>query len=525
VLVSQQGQLELGVRLLRQAIAIAGWCALYHNNLGNVFAQQGHLEAALGAYRTAIRLQPDCAEAHYNLGTVLQRRGDFPAAAAAYQTALQFKPTYVGAHNNLGLLFQEQGYPEAAQAHFETAIRLRPDLAAAHNNLGLALQDQGQYTAATGAYRTALQLQPAYPEAYNNLGTTLYEQGQYTAAMAAYDEALLLRPAYAEARWNQALVWLTLGDLQRGWPAYAWRLQTAQHVTRSLPVPAWDGTSLQGRTICVWAEQGVGDEVLFASCLPDLLQKAEHVVLQCDPRLAPLLARSFPTASIVGQPRGTPLPLASLPRLDVHCPIGSLPRYLRPSLAGFPRQAGYMRVDTQLQRRWHCRLSALGPGLKVGLSWRSRRNRRQAAAAYTALEQWGAVLAVPGLHWVNLQYDGAAEELAAVRQRWGVRVQVWEDLDVEQDLEGVAALMTVLDLVLAPDTAVAQLAGAVGVPVWRLTIHGGDETRLGTGVMPWWPTVRIYQQPRPGEWASVLADIASDLTGLRQQLATENSLE
>lgn len=514
VLMSQQGELALGISLLRQAMAVEPRCARYHNNLGNLLVQHGDMDTALHAYQTAIGLQPDFAPAHYNLGTVLQARGDIPGAVAAYQAALRLQPEYVGAHNNLGLIRQAQGEAVAAQIHFETVLRLQPKLAAAHNNLGLVLQDQRQFAAALTAYRTALQLHPAYVEAWSNLGTAFYELGQYDAAMTAYNEALQWQPEYPQARWNQATVWLSTGDLRRGWPAYEWRLRTSPALAPSLPVPQWDGSPLQGRTLLVWAEQGVGDEILFASCVPELIQQAGHVILHCDLRLAPLFARSFSSVTLLTTPRGEPLPLADLPHLDVHSPLGSLPGILRSTLGHFPLRPGYLRVDELRRAQWQARLNALAPGLKVGLAWRSLVSRRQ-ALYYTKLAQWQAVLRVPGIQWVNLQYDDYAAELTAVAQEWGIHIHHWPDLDTFLDLDGVAALMATIDLVIAPDTTVAQLAAALGVPVWRLTVNTASEMGLGTGVSPWSPTLRNYSQPQEGDWDSVLARLAADLHTLQ----------
>ena len=202
------------------------------------------------------------------------------------------------------------------------------------------------------------------------------------------------------------------------------------------PYPRWQGESLSGRTILVHSEQGVGDELLFATCLPDLLAQAGHVVVECDARLVDLFSRSFPTATIYGATLGR----RTSPPIDVYCPIGSLPRYTRATLAAFPLRPGYLVPDRARVAHWQNRLAALGPGLRVGLSWRSRASR-PVAPYYTQLSQWGAVLSLPGIHWINVQYDDYGAELETVAQQWGVRIQHWPDLDTLADLDGVAALM------------------------------------------------------------------------------------
>jgi hypothetical protein len=251
-----------------------------------------------------------------------------------------------------------------------------------------------------------------------------------------------------------------------------------------------------------------------------VLRLAAQVIVQCDPRLVPLFARAFPGATVVGQDRGSVLPPA-LPQPTVHCAAGSLPRYVRGQLRQFPLRAGYLQPDPIRQGLWQARLAALGAGLKVGLAWRSRRGRQQGASAYTALQQWREVLQTPGVQWVNLQSDDSEAELLTMEQQARTVMYRWPDLDLWADLDGMAALMAALDLVIAPDTLVAQLAGSVGAPVWRLTVYGGDETMLGTGVLPWYPTLRTYQQVQAGDWTAVLVRIATDLTHLAQQYCRE----
>lgn len=509
-----QGQLEAARVHLQQAVRLQpeGFEALC--NLAHVYQAQSQLEAAREAYERALQLQPECGIVRRQLGMLLQTLGQLEAAAAQLEIAIQQCPTDTEAYYALGTVRQQQDELDAAILAYQAVLRLHPQHALAHYNLGVAYQAQHRLDEAYPHYQAALRLQPNAIDPLCNLAALAHEQGDFDAALAWCQAAIQQQADYPLAQWNRAIVWLSQGNLAQGWPAYEWRWAALQRAPRMLPMPQWDGTSLQGRTILVWAEQGVGDEVLFASCVPALLAHAAHVICQCDPRLAPLFARSFPTATIVATTRTAPLPLARLPACDVHCPLGSLPGMLRSTLGHFPLQVGYLQADPHRQALWQARLAALGPGLKVGLAWRSRRDRKQALHAYTTLADWQAVFGVPGLQWVNLQYDGAAAELASVEARWGVRVHTWADLDVEQDLDEVAALMLGLDIVLAPDTAVAQLGGAVGVPVWRLTVLGGEETRLGTDILPWFPTVRLYMQPRPGDWRSVLERLGHDLSVL-----------
>jgi Tfp pilus assembly protein PilF len=472
--------------------------------------------AAIGAYEAVLRLQPDHLEAQYNLGVVQQQQGDLPEAEASYEAVLRVHPDYVNAHINLGVVKLCLGKLEEAVAAFRTVLRLQPGHFGASYNLGKALQRQGDLAGARQAYEAALHRQPEHADAYNDLGVVLQSQGDLPGAMAAYQTAVHFQPECAEAHWNSALLWLGMGALTHGWAAYEWRWRTNQQTLRAFPQPRWKGGSLAGRTILVHAEQGVGDELFFASCVPDLLAQAGHVVLECDSRLATLWQRSFPDATVQGGDRSADLRwLTHLPPIEVQIPMGSLPALLRSSLQRFPGRPGYLVPDATQQQRWRARLAALGPGLKIGIAWRSLAGRGQ-ESFYTQLHDWGAILACPRVHWINLQYDQCAAELAAVRRDWGIDIHAWDDLDIFHDLDGVAALMSTLDLIIAPDTMTAVLAAGLGQPVWRLQVYMREWDALGTDVVPWFPTMRLYRQTRAGAWDDVLARLARDV---RQFLA------
>ena len=543
VLTCQAGDAGQAAIFIQHAIASQTQEPRFHYSLGNVFLQQGNTTAAAAAYQRTVQLAPAFSEAYHNLGVVYQTLGQWDGAAAAYETVLHLKPHDAEAHSNLGLVLKEQGRLEAAQTHCQAALSLQPDCAAAHHNLGLVYQAQGDLDAARQAYEAALRLHPDAPEVYNslgrvsqtqgdldaarrayetalrlrpnfveahsNLGTLWQELGDLDAALAAYETALHYQPDHARAHFHRALVWLMQGNLAQGWPAYEWRW----HIDPTpvpFPQPRWDGTSLRGKTILVSAEQGIGDEILFASCLPDLIAQADHCVIECAPRLATLFGRAFPTATVHGGRTPDRRWLATVPSIDVQIPVGSLPRYLRPTLDSFPVQNPYLRPDAARKARYQQHLAALGTGLKVGIAWRSRKNRHY-DPCYTDLAQWQAVLAVPGVHFINLQYDDCAAERAAVRQQWGVTIHSWEEPDLFYDLDGTAALLAALDLIVAPDITTANLAGGLGQPIWQLRVFSGSWPAFGTDASPWFPSMRVFQQTRRGDWTSVLTQVAEAL--------------
>ncbi|MGE3536951.1 MAG: tetratricopeptide repeat protein [Candidatus Tectimicrobiota bacterium] len=506
----EAGQWSRAEHLCRQLLVRAPRTVEALQLLGMLAHTQGRHALALVYLKHALALQPACGALHRCLGMVYCALDRLAEAEQHYQWAQRADPTDAEIANNLGVVRHLQGELDGAVEAYRAALQYRPTFAEAARNLGTALQAQGHLAQASAAYRTALALQPDFASAHNNLAGVLQEQGQPEAALAHYEAAIRLEPQSPRAQWNRALLWLAQGNLQQGWPAYEWRWQGLQPL-RTWPVPRWDGTPLGQRTLLVWAEQGLGDEILFASCFPSLLAQGGHCVLECEPRLAPLFARSFPSATVVGSRRDACHWLQGVPAPDVQIPAGSLPGYLRPDLESFPTQAGFLRPDPAYVQQYQQRLQALGPGLKVGISWRSAVLTPQRSPYYTALEQWQSILSTPGVHFVNLQYGQCAAELHMAQTHWGVTLHTWDDLDLSHDLDQLAGLMSALDLVLAPDNAVTALAGSVGQTVWRLTVAGGAWDRLGTTHSPWFPSLRAVMQQHWGVWDDVLDRIASAL--------------
>ncbi|GIX47095.1 MAG: hypothetical protein KatS3mg131_1306 [Candidatus Tectimicrobiota bacterium] len=543
-----QGQLAAACQCYHQALRLRPDLVAAHINLGTLYEAQGQLAAAAAHYAQALHLQPQAAEAHFNLANVLRAQGKKAEALAHYRTALRLRPGWLDVYNNLGMLLKEEGQLEAARACYEQALHLEPGAAELHSNLGVVLKDLRQFEAAIHHYREALRLQPALVEAHANLGNVYKELGDYEAAVRhyrqalaqrphwsevlcnlghayqalgqfaeahqSYARALACRPDYVEAHISEALLLLVQGRLEEGWEGYEWRLRLDAGRLQAFPFVPWQGERFERGTLVVSAEQGLGDELLFASCLPDALERTGHLVLECDPRLAPLLARSLPRVTVVGQGRHHTGWTKRLPAGTRHCPAGSLPRWLRPTLEAFFPQRLRLRAAPNQIRRWRSWLAGLGPGLKVGVLWRSLRQRAQ-QGHYAPVGQWQRLWALEGIWWVSLQYDGGKEELEALGE---TRVVVPE-LDVWGDLEGVAGLLAGLDLVVGPETALVQLGGALGRRVWCVVAYPGSWPQLGTGGMPWWEGVRYWVAPGPGRWEELFSAMAQELTQLAQQAA------
>ena len=502
------------------AFALLPGFAQAYDNLGALKAAQGRPAEAECCHRAALASRSDLAAAWNNLGIALKARGRADDALGAWLRAVVLAPGMAETLSNLGNEWRErERFAEAGRCHCHT-LALNPSQAAASNNFGHALQGQRRSAEAARWFRRALVLDPAYAEALSNLGLAVQKLGRGGEAEALYGRALALRPDLALAHFNRALLRLERGDLAGGWPGYGWRFASGQvEAGRQPPVPAWRGEDLSGKRPLVWAEQGVGDCILFASLVGEVIARACGVVIELDRRLVPLFARSFPAAtvrvpSLDAQGREPP---RRPPDCDLHVPMGSLARVFRPTLAAFPDRPGWLVPDPERVKVWRDRLAALGPGLKVGFGWRSQIVTEERRAAYTALDQWGALFALPGVAFVTLQYGDCEDEIAAAEERFGRRIHRWPDLDLKDDFDGTAALIANLDLVLSPAMSLGELAGALGVPVWRFGRR--DWTQLGTGVRPWFPTQRLFQPCCRDE---ALADVLPRMASALHDLSAKN---
>ncbi len=544
------GQLEDAAAAFRQALTIDTTLLEAQINLGVVCRLQGRLDESLSVLRLAAARDAGRAECWLNLGQTLRAAGQAPDAERCLRRALELAPGHVPVLEELGALLTDLGRPAEACSYLDEALQLNPRRAAAWNNKAVALRaldrtdealvcckraqelapqsfeilanlaglydKAGQLAEAIACYEQALQQRPRSPELLANLGFALARAGEYSQALACYDQALAIWPDYPLAHANRALVLLQLGRYREGWVEYEWRWKCEHSALprARMAAPPWQGEPLEGKTLLVHGEQGLGDEIMFATCYPDVLAAAGHVVISCDPRLRAMFARSFPCATVLAIPRGTEHEWSGPrePFIDLQIAAASLPRFLRPTWESFPRQARLLVPDPELLEFWRHRLSALGPGLKVGIGWRGGWKTADRRLRSTALADWQPVLTLPNIHFISLQYDASQPEVAALGEQLGVRIHAWADLDPVQDVEGWAALIAALDLVVSVGNAGVHLAGALGVPAWNLLPwKGGWRWPLTGETAPWYASVRLFRQPAAGDWQGLFMRVREEL--------------
>ena len=504
LLAHQVGRSDVAIEYISQALRLRPDYAEAHSNLGMALAAQEKLTEAAASYQQALRLKPDLAETHNNLANIFRQQGKLTAAVASYRQALRLKPGYAEAHSNLGVALLEQGKLTEAVACHQQALCLKPDIAEAHSNLGMALVEQGKLTEAVACYEQTLRLRPDYAEAHNNLGVALAAQGRLTEAAACYKQALRLKPDYADAHLNLGYSWFFRGDLEAGWPEYEWRWKRRGFSQPSFRQPLWDGSSLQGQTILLCAEQGLGDTLQFIRYAPLMKQHGATVIVQCQSPLVRLLATCVGIDRLVFE--GT-----SLPPFDVQAPLLSLPRIIRTTMATIPANIPYVSVDPASRAHWQQQLSGV-EGFKVGIAWQGNPDHTRDRRRSVPLRAFAPLAGVPGVRLVSLQKGPGREQLPDL----GV-------LDLANHLEDfadTATLMSNLDLVITVDTAVAHLAGAVGIPVWvALPLDPDWRWLLEREDTPWYPSMRLFRQSTWGDWAEVFERLTEALRNHDDQMA------
>jgi len=473
---------------------------------GEAASAAGRWDEAADLFAQALAVAPERTDLSLQRARCLVHAGRNGEAIATLTAAAAVRPDQAPLHAMLGSILRFEGQLEAAIAAHRQAIACAPALAEAYTCLGSALCDHGEIDAAIEAHRQAIALGADGAGAYGQLGAALLAKGEIEPARAMIRRALERTPGDAPAHFTLARLLLLEGDLARGWEEYEWRTRPGvmRRTARAFPCPPWHGEDPLGRTILLHAEQGMGDTLQFVRFAARLEAAGARVVLEVPAPLVGLLARSFPCAQVVA--KGQPLPPA-----DFHCPLGSLPHRFGVTLASLPGPVPYLTPDPTRVAFWRARLGS-EPGLRIGLGWagnptyQADRARSLAPGRVATLIE---ALARPGVRLFALQKDPRPADRAALAAA-GDRVT---DLSaVVGDFDNTGAIAAALDLIVTTDTSLPHLAGALGLPVWLLLPRVPDwRWLLDRPDTPWYPSIRLFRQPRPEDWDSVLAQIRAAL--------------
>lgn len=498
----------------------------------NAYAQglklsaEGRHAEAIERFEQALAEDPADTRTLFALGNTARALGMNGPAEQFFRRVLALQPGRLEAVVNLANLLRLEGQFAAAEALLAPALARDPDAPELWLALGSTCRESGDGERAKQHYRQAIALRPGFAAALSNLADLLADDGRHDEALALYDGALAAEPAAPQAKLNRAILHLLRGNLAEGWRDYAARLKVPGKVpVPDHDLPRWSGGTLQRARLLVTAEQGVGDQIMFASVIPELTARANaqggSIVLECEPRLAPLFARSFAGIKVQawdverhnGMVRTHYGWLKRAGGANAAIEMGSLPRYLRKSLDAFPSPNAYLKPDAMEQARWRAAFFDL-PRPLIGVCWRSGLRGGARAVQYAPLEAWAQFLRDAQGTPICAQYDATGEEITSLSNMCGRTVFAPQGIDQKQELDRAAAMSSVMDFVVSAPTAVSWLSAALGVPTLKV-LYDTSWTSFGESFEPFAPAARCLMPARRGDWADVFAQACEIVTPRR----------
>lgn len=543
------GRPDAALVSMNRALALQPEHAAVHTNRGHVLLALERGPEALASYDAALVIAPTHADAHHARGLALMHLGRHAEALASFERALALGPATPLALLSRAKALIELARPNEALASVDAALAAEPRNFEAELSRGMALTQLRRYADALACFDRALELNPVSAEAYNNRGAVRVRVGRpadgladfvqaillksdypvayinaantqmglarYQEALQSFDRALSIAPGDARATWGKGLAKLSLGELREGWPLYESRLRLEQNraALRSFDAPRWSGAEpIAGKTLLVYADQGLGDTLQFCRYVPLLEARGAKVVLEVQPVLVKLLGSLDMQGTLLG--RGEPLP-----RFDLQVPLVSLPLAFGTELATIPREVPYLGVAQAPVAAWRARLAELS-GYKLGLNWQGNVAAEQDASMQARsfpLAAAAPLARLAGFSIVSLQKGAGAEQRTSVEFSAAIHQLTDPGYMGANEIAGeTAAILKGLDLVITADTALAHLAGALGVPVW-VVLQAVPDWRWLTerSDSPWYPGMRLYRQKTDGDWHEVFERVAADLIAMR----------
>ncbi|HEY7944692.1 MAG TPA: DUF5672 family protein [Casimicrobiaceae bacterium] len=475
-----------------------------HGALGASAAPAGAAPAPAGA---AITPPPASAaiDQRVQQAIAMHQRGDAAAAERIYRETLAVDPGHALAQHFLGVILYQRQDVAAALPLLQRSVEAVPAEPEFHNNLGLALAAGDREHEAVAAFRAALALEPGHAVAWNNLGLALQSVNDVAGAIGAFRRAIALQPGFAHAHWNLALALLLDGQYPEGWREYEWRLALPElgKGRHAFAGPAWDGHAPEGRTLLLYAEQGLGDALQFARYVPLLSRAGARCIVHCAPALEPLLATLPGVDRVVSGE-------ASLTPYDAHLPLLSLPRVCGTTLQTIPADLPCIAAPAATREAARAAVAATAGRFRVGLAWAGSKAHGNDRNRSCPLDALAPLFEIGGIAWFSLQQGEATRQGATTPS--GERL-AW--LAADAPLAFTASLIAELDLVISVDTSIAHLAGALARPVWTMLPFAPDwRWLLGRDDSPWYPTMRLFRQPRPRDWNAVARRMAGELRAL-----------
>lgn len=496
-----------------QAVALDNRKGLAWGSLAFICERAQDWQNAKRAYLKMVELLPEQVAGLAGLTRIHMALGELAQAEKVLGRALIAHPSDSELHRILGHLERERGNPQLAEQHYRQSVQAVAENVAALIDLGNLLQAQQRYAEAEAAYAQVLEIAVQHPEAHFNLGVCKQRQGQYIAARTSFDRAIRCRPDFVEAHWYQSFVSLLTGDYERGWDEYEWRLRQKQNIPRPFKQPAWDGSSLAGRTILVHDEQGYGDTFQFVRYLPLVKAKGGRVVFECHSKLRPILSRCDGFDEIHERLSADSVPDTEF---DTQIHLLSLPRIFQTRHGSIPADVPYIKANPERVVYWRDRI-AQDDNFKIGIAWAGSANHTNELNRSCSLATFREIADIPGVSIYSLQKGPGSEQADAPSLGMSIK-RLDREMDLTERFVDSAALMVNLDLVISIDTSIVHLAGAMGCPVWALLCANPDWRWGERGIhSPWYPTMRIFRQSTAGNWNGVMREVCDALNLLLVQ--------
>ena len=486
------------------------------NNLGNAFQVKGDIEDAIDNYNQAIIINPNYAEAFNNLGSALRGKGKLDDSINSFKRAIKLKPSYVDAYSNMGEALQASGRFKEAIKSCQQAIKIDPNFSGAYYNLGNSLVDLGQIKEALEFYNKAIKIKPNYPEAFLNMGNALRDIGELDSALKFFKHAIKIKPDYSDAYYNESLVHLYKKNFKKGWPNYERRLERREYTFDLLTSKKTRWKESKKGRVLLWAEQGIGDIIMFSSIIQELHKKCEKLIIQVDERLISLYTRSFPKdISYFSSKEKIPENL-----YESHIPMGSLPMYFRNERESFNLSSGaYLTANKTLSKKLRKNIQKDNSDFIVGIAWSSGGLKGSASTDRSIkLSEIAPILSNDGIKIVNLQYGDTSKECRELKDNFGITIHNESEIDNFNDLDGLTALIEACDHIVSIDGITAHLAGALGknssilLPYsanWRWGHESEDSY--------WHSSLRLLRQKRISDWSFPLEKLKIEFDTISNQ--------
>ena len=513
VILESKGRLDDAISAHQSALEVNPQFYIAHFNLGNVYKDTRRLEDAVNSYRAAVAIMPFFAQAYIKLGIVLVDLYRLDEAILAYQHAITLEPGNASAYNNLGLALTEKGLFDDAIESYQKALSIsrnyvEPEPSIIYNNLGICLHESGRIDEAIVKFHQSAELDPRNGVVYKNMGISLQDHGKTDEAIEAFIRALELDQNLADAYYGLGQAHLMKYDFYKGFKFYEWRWETAQ-IDNALKSskPTWGGE--KDRAILLWSEQGIGDEIMFSSVIPDLQSCCSKLIVQCDERLIPVFKRSFPLVANFKSRNE----LVQECEYDFQISMGSVQSFFRNSLDSFKISSlPYLRNNAEKSNTLRHLLKEGGENLIIGISWKTQSSKRAAQFRNIALEELATALCQDGTNLVNLQYGNVSQEISVLKHDFGIHISEFPDIDNFNNIEDLADLVSACDHVVSIDNALIHLAGALGVDT-RVLLPFNPDWRWGVcrSTSYWYDSLKLYRQKVPNKWNETLNQLRQDI--------------